>query len=109
MLLREEFRRRHHDGLRAGFHRLQNRPECDRGLAAANVADEYSIHLARRLEVGRDLIERAILRGGQAEWNRLDELLRQLARPSKLQPWATRGSLAFDTHRQLECEQFIER
>ena len=48
VLLGEQLGRRHHDRLRARLDRAQHRPERDRGFAAADVADEDAVHLARR-------------------------------------------------------------
>ncbi len=67
MLLGEQLGGRHHDRLRARLDRAQHRPERDRGFAAADVADEDAIHLARRREVGANLIEGAALRAGHLE------------------------------------------
>ena len=73
VLFGEQLGRRHHDRLRAGLDRAQHRPERDRGFAAADVADEDAIHLARRGEVGANLFESAALRAGHLKRNRLDE------------------------------------
>ena len=55
---RRAARRRYHDGLGARFDRAEHRPERDRGFAAADIADEDTIHLARRGEVAADFSSR---------------------------------------------------
>lgn len=80
MLLGENLGRRHESGLIAGFDRLA-RGECgDDGLATADVALQQTLHGEGLRQIGRDLGDHSLLRAGQAEGKRREQLARERAR-----------------------------
>src|ERR1019366_2510331 len=80
VLLREQFRRRHHRRLMPAFDRPDHRPERNNRFAAANVAHQHPVHLIRPRKVGADFLYRARLRSGQLERQLIRHPLAQVAR-----------------------------
>ena len=79
MLFREDFRRRHQDGLVTAVDGLRGRERGDDRLAAADIALQEPLHRKRCAHVCADFREHALLRTRELEWQGAQEALAQRA------------------------------
>ena len=67
VLAGENFGRRHHRRLPAGFDHVRHREQRDDGLARSDVALQQPQHALLGSEIGADVVDRLALRAGQRE------------------------------------------
>ena len=80
VLARKNFRRRHHRRLVSAGACHGNRPECQRGFAAADVALHEAAHRPVAPQIRCDFLQDALLRPGRRERQRLPEFIRRIRR-----------------------------
>jgi hypothetical protein len=109
MLFGKHLGRRHHRGLIAVLHRVDYRPQCNHGLAAAHIAHHQAIHLRRRRHVRADFLDRAALGRRQFEWQSGDKAIGKGAAAVEGDPGARTGQFAVDLKRQFEGKELVGR
>ena len=80
MLARQDFGRRHQRGLAAGLDHGRRGEQRDDGLAGADIALQQPHHALRAGEIGDDVVDRALLGGGQRVGQGGDDPLPQAGR-----------------------------
>ena len=108
VLLGERLRRRHQRAEPPGLDRAQQRIERDDGLAGADVALEQPLHRHGPLEIGVDLLDGALLVGGQPEGQLLAEAGDELAGRAERRRHVVGALRPAAREPDLEDEQLVE-
>jgi len=109
MLLGEDLGRRHQRALPAGVDRHRRRERGHHRLAGADIALQQAVHRLRAAQVGGDLVADAVLRAGERERQRGEQLFVQAARLCFQRRRAQAGAFTLRGElRELLGEQFLE-
>ena len=108
VLLGEGLGRRHQRALAAGLHRAQQRVDGDGGLAGADVALQQPLHRRGARQIGVDLCDRLLLRGGERERQRVAVAVDEVARRWQRLRDERLSLRCASAERELEREQLVE-
>ncbi len=109
MLLRENFRGRHPQGLPAMFDGAQRRKPGDHGFPRAHVPLHQPLHRLIAAQVGVDFLEYALLRTGELERQELAHALAQRAARAAQAYRGARGTRLFaQSEAKLQVKQLVE-
>ena len=110
VLRREHLGRRHEHGLMSGADGGEHRRRRDHRLARSHVALQQPGHRLTAEHVVADLGQHPLLRAGELERQRADELVEEVSRHRDRRRVRTLSRLPFATeHRELDRKQFLER
>ena len=107
MLARKDFGRRHEGSLPAGLDHARRRGKRHHGFAGADVALQQAQHALRQGEVGRDVVERLLLRMRERVGQGLQNARPQASFAGAAAAGLTAHMCAHQRKRELPGQQFV--